>query len=65
MLKDKITIAHDRTLREIAALQPESKDQLEAVWGLGSARIERYGSALLTALTDPAPAEDAAPRSES
>lgn len=43
-------IAHDRTLREIARLRPVGLDALQEVPGLGPAKIERYGEALLAAL---------------
>lgn len=43
-------VAHDRTLRELSRLQPDSITALHAVPGLGPAKIERYGEALLDAL---------------
>lgn len=43
-------VAHDRTLREIARLRPDSVDALENVPGLGPAKIARYGEALIDAL---------------
>ena len=45
-------VAHDRTLREIARLRPDSLAAMEAVPGLGPAKIARYGEALLDALAD-------------
>jgi ATP-dependent DNA helicase RecQ len=44
------TIAHDRALREIAALRPTEKDQLLDVTGIGPAKVEKYGDDLLTLL---------------
>ncbi|MCR3986140.1 HRDC domain-containing protein, partial [Aeromonas caviae] len=43
-------IAHDRTLREIARMQPRSLDELGAVPGFGSRKLERYGEAFLEVL---------------
>ncbi len=40
-------ILHDRTLGEIAALLPASVSALLAVPGIGAAKAERYGDALL------------------
>ncbi|WP_291992398.1 DNA helicase RecQ [Candidatus Accumulibacter sp. ACC003] len=40
-------ILHDRTLREIAALLPASPEALLAVPGIGVAKAQRYGEALL------------------
>ncbi|WP_374681546.1 DNA helicase RecQ, partial [Accumulibacter sp.] len=40
-------ILHDRTLGEIAALQPDSLPALLAVPGIGVAKAERYGEGLL------------------
>jgi ATP-dependent DNA helicase RecQ len=40
-------ILHDRTLGEIAALRPDSLPALLAVPGIGVAKAERYGDALL------------------
>jgi superfamily II DNA helicase RecQ len=42
------TIAHDRALREIAALRPTEMDQLLDVTGIGPVKIEKYGDDLLT-----------------
>ncbi|WP_294072928.1 DNA helicase RecQ [Sphingomonas sp.] len=43
-------IFHDSTLREIAAVKPASLDELSAVQGVGSAKLERFGEAMLAAL---------------
>ncbi|MDA1239974.1 MAG: RecQ family ATP-dependent DNA helicase [Chloroflexi bacterium] len=40
-------IASDRTLREIAAQKPPTKRALLGVWGLGEARVERLGDAIM------------------
>jgi ATP-dependent DNA helicase RecQ len=43
-------ICHDRTLAELAATKPASPDDLTAINGLGAAKIERYGAALLATI---------------
>jgi ATP-dependent DNA helicase RecQ len=43
-------IFHDSTLREIAAVRPTSLDQLAQVNGVGRAKLERYGGAMLAAV---------------
>ena len=43
-------IFHDRTLRELAESRPSSPDLLQAVPGIGAAKIERYGTALLAVI---------------
>ena len=40
-------IASDRTLREIALLQPQSLEELELAHGIGPAKREKYGADLL------------------
>jgi len=40
-------ILHDKTLHELAALQPASRDELLDVPGIGQAKAERYGADLL------------------
>lgn len=45
-------VAHDRTLRAIAELRPDSLDALREVPGLGAAKVARYGEALLDALAE-------------
>ena len=40
-------IASDRTLRHLAVLRPDSAETLELVHGIGPAKAERYGPALL------------------
>jgi ATP-dependent DNA helicase RecQ len=36
-------VAGDRTLRAIAATRPASLDELSALYGIGPAKLERYG----------------------
>jgi ATP-dependent DNA helicase RecQ len=45
-------ILHDRTLHELASLRPQTPDELLTVAGIGAAKAERYGTALLAALRD-------------
>jgi ATP-dependent DNA helicase RecQ len=40
-------VFHDSTLRAIAARRPESREQLAMVEGVGAAKLERYGDAML------------------
>src|SRR5215218_8265743 len=42
---------HDSTLREIAARKPRSLRELGEVQGVGAVKLERYGEAMLTALS--------------
>ena len=44
-------VFHDRTLVELAARRPGSLSELAGVSGIGTAKQERYGSALLEVLT--------------
>ena len=43
-------VFHDSTLREIAASRPRSLAELAQVSGVGTAKLERYGEAMLDAL---------------
>ena len=43
-------VLHDATLRELAAARPSSLAELGAVRGLGPAKLDRYGAALLAVL---------------
>jgi ATP-dependent DNA helicase RecQ len=43
-------IFHDTVLRDIAAVRPESLDELGAIKGVGSSKLERYGADLLKLL---------------
>ena len=43
-------VLHDATLRELAALRPQTKDELAGVKGFGPVKLERYGDDLLAVL---------------
>ena len=43
-------VFHDRTLQELVAVRPGSMAELEQVSGIGKAKLERYGNALLEVL---------------
>ncbi len=43
-------ILHDKTLRELAAQRPSSLGELTQISGIGAAKAERYGAALLELL---------------
>jgi ATP-dependent DNA helicase RecQ len=47
-------VFHDRTLEELAARRPAELDALGAVSGIGRAKLERYGEALLAVLREAA-----------
>ena len=40
-------IFHDRTLEQLAAVHPRDREGLERVRGIGPAKLEAYGEALL------------------
>ena len=44
-------IFHDSTLREIAARKPKTLNELSTVQGVGTVKLERYGEAMLAALS--------------
>ena len=44
-------ILHDKTLHELAARTPTNQDELLDVPGIGQAKAERYGAALLTLIS--------------
>jgi ATP-dependent DNA helicase RecQ len=44
-------IFHDSTLREIASRKPKTLKELSAVQGVGAVKLERYGEAMLLALS--------------
>jgi ATP-dependent DNA helicase RecQ len=44
-------IFHDSTLREIASRKPKTLNELSAVQGFGAVKLERYGEAMLLALS--------------
>jgi ATP-dependent DNA helicase RecQ len=43
-------VLHDTTLRELAAVRPQTLDELAGVKGFGPVKVERYGDALLAVL---------------
>ncbi len=43
-------VLHDATLRELAALRPQTMDELAGVKGFGPVKLERYGGDLLAVL---------------
>jgi ATP-dependent DNA helicase RecQ len=48
-------ICHDRTLLEIAAHKPSSLEAMADIFGMGPARIERYGDPFLATVNAHAP----------
>ena len=46
------TVFHDSTLRELASARPQSLQQLRAISGVGATKLERYGEALLSILSE-------------
>ncbi len=40
-------VLHDRTLTDVARLRPQNPNQLLAIAGIGSAKVERFGAAIL------------------
>jgi ATP-dependent DNA helicase RecQ len=44
-------VFHDSTLREIAAAKPKTLNDLAKVQGVGAAKLERYGQAMLAAVS--------------
>ena len=44
-------VFHDSTLREIAAKKPRNLNELATVQGVGATKLERYGEAMLLALS--------------
>ena len=49
------TIFHDSTLRDLASRLPQSLAELRNVSGIGAAKLERYGGALLEVMKQAAP----------
>jgi DNA helicase-2/ATP-dependent DNA helicase PcrA len=43
-------VFHDRTLHEIAAVRPQTREELSAISGVGPAKLERYADDVLEAL---------------
>ncbi|MCI2420213.1 DNA helicase RecQ [Saccharopolyspora sp. K220] len=50
--KAPFIIFHDSTLRQIAAIQPSTLDELAAISGVGEQKLAKYGQAVLNALQD-------------
>jgi ATP-dependent DNA helicase RecQ len=48
-------VFHDSTLRALAQAAPGSVAELAGISGIGSAKLERYGAAVLEALAGPSP----------
>ena len=44
-------VLHDATIRELAALRPQTMEELAGVKGFGPVKLERYGDDLLSVLT--------------
>jgi ATP-dependent DNA helicase RecQ len=44
-------IFHDSVLRDVAALRPETLDELAQIKGVGASKLERYGRHVLGVLT--------------
>jgi superfamily II DNA helicase RecQ len=40
-------VLHDRTLREVARARPRNPNELMAIDGIGSAKVEKFGAAIL------------------
>ncbi|MFM2159127.1 MAG: ATP-dependent helicase RecQ, partial [Cyanobacteriota bacterium] len=45
-------VFHDRTLVELAARRPADLEALGGIGGIGAAKLERYGEALLAVLAE-------------
>jgi ATP-dependent DNA helicase RecQ len=45
-------IFHDKTLREMAAVQPKNLEELLAVSGVGEKKAEKYGERFLAAIAE-------------
>ncbi|MDA1010630.1 MAG: HRDC domain-containing protein, partial [Chloroflexi bacterium] len=46
------TVFSDRTLRELVRTRPRNVHSLLQVWGLGEARVERFGADLVQVIRD-------------
>jgi ATP-dependent DNA helicase RecQ len=51
--KAPFIIFHDSTLRQIAAVNPSTLDELATISGVGQGKLNRYGQAVLAALAAP------------
>jgi superfamily II DNA helicase RecQ len=49
--KPAYTVAHNTTLESIAALRPQSLDELAGIKGVGPAFVERHGEQVLSLVT--------------
>jgi ATP-dependent DNA helicase RecQ len=54
-------VFHDSTLREIAQVRPRSLAELARIQGVGAAKLERYGDAMLAAVAAAEESADASP----
>ena len=54
-------VFHDATLRDIAATRPRSLGELQRIQGVGAAKLERYGEAMLAAVAAEKEGTDASP----
>ncbi len=43
-------VAHDRTLRDLARLEPRTTADVALAWGMGPSKVERFGADLLAAV---------------
>ena len=41
------TIFHDRTLKEMAARMPKTRDELAGIYGIGAVKLRKYGDVFL------------------
>jgi superfamily II DNA helicase RecQ len=46
-------VLHDATIRELAAVRPQTRNELAGVKGFGPVKVERYGDAILAVLASP------------
>tara|TARA_B100000686_G_C15876302_1_gene518838 strand:- start:63 stop:314 length:252 start_codon:yes stop_codon:yes gene_type:complete len=46
--KPPYVVASDRTLRDVATLRPTTEDELLLCHGIGPAKMEKYGTAMLS-----------------
>ena len=45
-------IFSDKTLRELARMRPTTLHELRSVYGIGDAKLEAFGSALMTQIRE-------------
>ena len=53
------TVFHDRTLRDMAACMPTTRDELLAIHGIGNAKADKYGSIFLDLIREYTMSRDA------